>query len=301
MDPAQAGFGQLNPTLQVNIPRAPGGSLPAGLHPGIQLARPPLPDEQQLRQCYAQSDQQDAFFECLVDRAMPREYRLTKQCLEDHADDSGRALVCSTGNQDLARSYDRFKEVSDCAKQDDNDEWDITQCIGNNTLGQNERYYMGCVTKNKGDPKTAVVCALAKDLTPEQQIALSCAMSTGGNPKAFAVCTGGRLLERELTKCWEHGIATNQGCFGPNNEYRRFLRSVDDQMRRSLGENSVAYHAYEFWQNNVLAPGPNHEVIRHINNGLNDLRNGPGPNNEAVKAGRALEGGVRSIGKVLGF
>jgi hypothetical protein len=54
-------------------------------------------------------------------------------------------------------------------------------------------------------------------------------------------------------------------------------------------------------QNNVLAPGPNHEVIRFVNNGLKDFQHGPGGNNEFVKAGRALDRGVRSVGKALGF
>jgi hypothetical protein len=69
-------------------------------------------------------------------------------------------------------------------------------------------YYLSCVTQNKGDIKSSAVCALVKDLTPEQQIAISCAMSTGGQPYAFAACVGGQLFASEVSKCWEDGVAT---------------------------------------------------------------------------------------------
>lgn len=301
IDPNQAGFGQISPTISVVLPGQPGASNP-GLNTGVQLARPPLPDEQQLRSCYQNTNGREAFYSCVVESAMPKEYQITKQCIASNQTDSGRALACSTGRNDVVKAYDKFKAVNDCTKKTGGqDNYQVAQCIGDSTLGSNERYYLSCITKNKGDYKTAAVCALAKDLTPEQQIAISCAISTGGQPHAFAVCTGGQLLTRELDKCWQHGIATSDGCFGPNNEYRKFLSNVDAQMKTTLGANSVAYQAYQLWQNNVLAPGPNGEVIKAVNNGLSDVKNGPGENNEIVKAGNALAGGVKSIGKVFGF
>lgn len=290
----------IDTTLSVNLP-GHFASLPQGVRPGVQFARPPLPEESRLRECRNRSVTENDFYGCLVHRAMPQDYRLAEHCLRANRHDGGRAFVCSTGNRDLQIIYDRVVELHECTERAGGDQWLLSQCLGNAVLGPNERYYLGCVTQNRGDMKSAAVCALGSKLNPEQQIALSCAISTSGNPKAFAICTGGRLFEREITKCWQNGIATSNGCFGPNNEYRRFLRNVDAEMRRALGENSVAYQAYRYWQDNVLAPGANHEVIRHLNNGLRDLREGPGPNNEILRAGRAVEGAVRSIGKRLGF
>lgn len=145
------------------------------------------------------------------------------------------------------------------------------------------------MTDNKGDYQTAAACAVAKDLNPEQQIALGCAISTGGNPKAFAICTAGRLTARELDKCWQNGIGTDDGCFGPNNELRKGAQVIRDKVCETTGANSAACDAYSFWHNNVLSPGPNHEVVTHLNNAISDLREGPGANNEIVKAGKAVE------------
>lgn len=260
------------------------------------MADPPLPNEAQLRNCTRTSSDRDGFYGCVVAKAMPREYRMTKRCLDDNPDDPGLALLCSTGRSDLEDAYGKFKEVEECTETAGSDRYAVAQCIGDTTLDENERYYLGCVTKNQGDLKTAAVCALAKDLNPEQQIALSCAIASAGEPTTFATCTGGQLLERGLDKCLDYGIATNRGCFGSNNEYRRFLSGVDDQMRRTFGTSSVAYQAYQAWQNDVLAPGPNHEVVKALNNGLNDIRNGPGPDNEIVKAGNAVGASSRASG-----
>ncbi len=160
---------------------------------------------------------------------------------------------------------------------------------------------MGCVTENSDDLKAAAVCAVAKDLTPEQQIALSCAISTGGNPKAFAICAGTRLAARELKKCWQHGVGTDRGCFGPNNEIRHVAERTRREVCNATGRNSAACQIYSAWHNNVLMPGPNHDVIRHLNNSLKDLREGPGENNELVRLHRDVQGAVKSIGHRLGF
>jgi hypothetical protein len=267
---------------------------------GVSLASPPLPDESSLRQCRTQSSSNDDFMTCMVDQAMPKEYQLTRQCIQNNQEDGGRAFVCSTGNQDLVQGYDRYRQVQGCTKQS-TDNWDVAQCVGQQVLGENEQYYLSCITKNRGDYKTAAVCAIAKDLTPEQQIALSCAISTGAQPYAFAACAGGQLLARELDKCWQNGIATDQGCFGPNNEYRKYLNNYAELVRQAFGDNSAVYQAYMLWQNNVLAPGPNHEVVKFLNNGLQDIQNGPGPNNEYVKAANAVGDAIQSVGNALGF
>jgi hypothetical protein len=85
------------------------------------------------------------------------------------------------------------------------------------------RDYLGCVTRNKGSYAGMATCAIAKDATPEQQIALSCAIETVGQPHAYAICVGGQLTGREISKCWDRGIAVEGGCFGPNNEIRKFF------------------------------------------------------------------------------
>ena len=258
--------------------RAPGVELG-----GIRVARPPIPDDARLRECRdANRESEKGFLGCMLETAMPREYRLTRECLRRH-DDTGRALLCSTGRNDLIDEYDRFDEVRECYEDKNRRPFEVAECLGTRVLGPNERYYLGCLTGNNGDVRKAAVCALGKDMNPEAQIAMNCALSTGGEPYSFATCTGGQLLQREVAKCWEHGIATDRGCFGPNNDYRKFLNSLDSTAKRAFGENSVVYQAYNFWHNNVMAPGPTHEAVRAFNTVLNDIRNGPGPNNDVVR------------------
>jgi hypothetical protein len=293
-------FGQLSPNLQVILPDdsdAPQPSEPTDADRGIQLAKPPLPDEGQLQRCHNQTSSRRDFFECVINRTMPREYTINMQCMNNNRDDWGRALVCSTNDQRLNRNYDRFKKLNSC-NEHARDRWDVAQCVGDATLSESDNYYLRCITENRGKFSSAAVCAIGRKLTPEQQIALACAITSGGQPYAFATCTGGQLLERELDKCLRHGVATNDGCFGPNNEYIKVLRSADQQLRKALGGGNEVYRAYQLWQNNVLAPGPNHDVIRHLNNGIRDIQDGPGKNNEYVKAARAINSAVRSIGKL---
>jgi tetratricopeptide (TPR) repeat protein len=288
----------INPQFNFSIPT----NSPSISTRGVHLARPPLPDETRLKQCKTQSTDSRQFMNCLVDRAMPKEYRITSQCVQNNPSDYGRAFVCSTDNRQLLGAYDKFKQINDCVnKTGSKDASNIARCSGDSSLGDNERYYLSCVTENKGDLKTAAVCALIKDLTPEQQIAISCAISSGGQPQLFAACAGGQLLARELDKCWTNGVATDGGCFGPNNEFRNILRRRAALIRQMFGEDSAVYKAYMLWQDNVLAPGANHEVVKFLNNGLHDVKSGLGPNNEYVKATNAVSGVIQGVGKALDF
>ena len=250
---------------------------------GISLAVPPLPDTAQLQSCYDDSQSKDDFYSCMVEKAFPPEYRITKQCLEDNDSEPLGALVCSSNSPQLSTAYGKFKKVRDCFDQEGKDEKRIAICAGSGFLGDNERYYVSCVANNPDSYGRMAVCALGKNLNPEWQIAASCAVETGGQPYAFAVCTGGQLMAREIGKCWQHGVATDDGCFGPNNEYVKLVHNLDNEAKNAFGENSVAYQAYHWYNNNVMAPGPNHEVVKAFNTVLNDVTNGPGPNNDVIK------------------
>lgn len=288
---------QFKPTINIEFPS--GANLPGiDERSGITFARPPLPGRAQLQQCKASTANSDAFYQCVMSQALPDEYKIDLACLGQNQQDAGRALLCTTQRTDLMNAYDTFRSAQRCASQDNGA---VAQCMGKQFLGPDEQYYLGCVTSNRGDLTSAAVCAIGKNLTPEQQIALSCAISTGGQPHAFVVCTGGQLLERELDKCWQHGIATDNGCFGPNNEYFKLINRIDDAAKNLMGEDSAAYKAWKLWKDNVLAPGPNGEVVKFINNGLHDFREGPGQNNEIVKFGNAVGGAFQSVGNAFGF
>jgi hypothetical protein len=272
------------PNLQMVLP-APVGK--DGFGTKNVLALPPIPDKDTLAQCREQSEGEDDMYQCIVDRALPPAYRTTTECIEENPDDHGAALVCSTGDLGLQDAYEKMKEVQNCATEHEEND-DIAMCIGENHLGSNELYYVKCVKDNMKNYGAAAACGLAKNLTPEQQIAVSCAVKTGGNPKAFVICTGGQLLAREIDKCWQYGVGTEKGCFGPNNDLRKFADSIDAQMKTTLGENSDVYKAYKLYRENVLLPGPTHDGVKAFNTVLNDIKYGPGDSNDIVKAGKQL-------------
>ena len=124
------------------------------------------------------------------------------------------------------------------------------------------------------------VCALGKDLTPEQQIAVSCAMDTDGVIPAYVVCVGGELTGREISKCLTGGIATEDGCYGPHNVFREFYDGLDDKLKQVFGENGEGYKLFHGYKEDFLTPGPNGKFIKFLNNGLSDMNNGPGRDNE---------------------
>lgn len=282
-----------SPRVKIALPSSDGSGA------DIRMANPPMPNELALRKCKNESSNQGEFYACVTERAYPKQYQISVGCREQNPTDGGRAYACTTGNQRVVELYDRVKEAKACYDRSSKDNFQITQCIGDQVPGSNERYYLSCVTGNRGDYTASAVCAMSKDFTPEQQTAISCAIETGGNPKAFALCTGGKLMTRELDKCMSGGIATENGCFGPNNEFRKYLTAADVPVRNALGESSEAYKAYQFWKNNVLAPTENHEVVKAFNTGLRDLQNGPSQSNDIVKGVEAVGGAVQSVGTAI--
>jgi tetratricopeptide (TPR) repeat protein len=294
---------QLRTTISASIPTSAIGSVR-----GLQFAALSVPDLGELRKCSEQAFSQgrdklaqDKFLYCTVERAVPPEYRIVEQCFSSNQSDPGAALVCSSGNSNLKHAYDRFREVATCVDKRGTKTLDVANCVGKQVLGENEQYYLSCVTQNTGSYSGMAVCALAKDLTPEQQIALSCVVESGGVVYAYAACVGGQLTARELAKCWDEGIATQEGCFGPNNEIRKFFDGIDSKVKQILGENSEGYKIFHLLKENSLTPGPNHEIVKFLNNGLSDIKHGAGPNNEFVKMGKALGGAIGSVGKALGL
>jgi hypothetical protein len=265
----------------------------------LQFASLPVPNLAELRTCRSTMTNQDEFFGCMTESSLPRDYQVTKACIRSNKSDPARAVVCSTGRQDLLNTYDKAAAVQKCARSA-KDDAEVALCVGTQILGPRELHYAHCLSNNRTDYIQAAVCGLAQDLSPEQQIALSCAMKTGLVPKAFAICTGGKLFEREVTKCWDNGIGTEAGCFGPNNEIRKYWSATDDLMRSTLGESNDIYKAFKNYKDNVLIPGPNHEFIKVVNIAQRDLKNGPGPNNDLVKASNIIGEGIQSVGETIG-
>ena len=50
-----------------------------------------------------------------------------------------------------------------------------------------------------------------------------------------------------------------------------------------------------------MAPRSNLEEVRLLNNGLQDMQNGPGTNNEYVRAANAVGDAIQTVGNAFGF
>jgi hypothetical protein len=208
------------------------------------------------------------------------------------ASESTRSLASCLGPLALG---ERENTILNCAMQQTN----VASCVAQQYLGQDEQHMLKCAVENNYDVGTTAVCAMGPELglNPEMQIALTCAVASGGEPMTFAGCAGGQLGQRELAKCWQNGVGTDQGCYGPNNSIRKFFDGVDSQLRTMLGSNNDLYKVYNAYHKNVLSPGPNHEFVKLVNSGINDLRSGPGKNNEIRKAATAVEKGFHKVRK----
>ncbi|WP_143062029.1 hypothetical protein [Faunimonas pinastri] len=248
------------------------------------LAAPPIPSLDGLRECQEGSNTEDEFQSCVVERALPRSYRTTEKCLEDNDEDRVRALACSTGGKRFTEIYDKVTNLKKCVDKAHSNT-DRAVCVADPFMNEDQRYYLACLTQNKDSLSAAMVCAIARNATPEQQIALGCAIDTKMEPHAYVVCTGGKLLERELGKCLEHGIGTDDGCFGPNNDFVKLLHQRDDMIKHALGENSVAYQALKTIEDPFGLRG---KTVEALNNGLHDLQHGPGPGNDIYKVEKAV-------------
>lgn len=290
-----------DPSLTVSLPPSMlSVAVSSGaLNAQIKFALPAIPELRAADTCRRSATNESQFMQCLVERALPPQYRMVRSCVERHSNDMVLAAICSSGDSALQDTYIRAKQVQACAANSSGT-GQLVSCLGTQGLGTRERQWADCVSRNSSDMTLAAICGLSADLTPEQQIAVSCASKTGGNPKAFAVCVGGQLVAREIQKCWQGGIGTDSGCFGPNNEVYRYWNEVDDQLRRVLGTQNDLYRAFVLYKNNVAAPGPNHEFVRAANTVLGDIRRGGlGPNNDLVKAANTIGEGLASVGAAV--
>ena len=155
------------------------------------------PDQMKAVNCAAQnSDDADGFAGCLAngllaDQLNPQQRGLLN-CAVDHGVDSGEFAGCAA------------------------------RTMFGNRISPEANAAIGCAVQSQGDYQQFGGCAANKflnlNLNPEQQIAIQCVVSSGGQPYVAAGCAASGLTARELSKCVEHGIGGDEGCFGNNND-----------------------------------------------------------------------------------
>jgi hypothetical protein len=148
------------------------------------------------------------------------------ECRNDHGDDVGALSVCYfEKNGDLPNGS---TEALRCAEKNDGSATGFTQCMGTQLLGDKIPGELGtavrCAAQSGGSTVGTLACMAGPNVRPEQQIALEC-LSQSADATSYAVCVGGRLTLRELQNC-KHIDYGDPGCYGDNNEIRRFLGAL---------------------------------------------------------------------------
>ena len=272
--------------------------------------------------CYAANAGSDrpGLRECAVDGLLTEEQR---SCLYRRSDSDGRQLAClagerltpaqrialacavdSTDSDELAKCLTRnlavSPEVARCYQKAD-DRGEFTACLleGRGVSRQLTRTAL-CATSN--EEATSLEGCLARALLPselprevqcaiehsdsiagyafcvsgtqmsaEQKVGVQCLIETGGEPAEYVGCVAGRLTKREMLKCLQYGVGGTRGCFGPNNDLVRTL----NQLGANIGENN--------------------DIFRAANTVIQDIVQGPGPNNDVVRFIRDAQKGVEQV------
>jgi uncharacterized protein len=174
-------------------------------------------------------------------------------CVSSAKDASTAALNCADAL--LPGLDDKTRQALSCITTASGDETALATCAAVSVLPKDAARLVGCASSSEGLTEFAV-CAVAPAVNEEWRIAAECAVQSGGQPYAFAGCAATRLTVRELTKCFNGQIGTEQGCFGPNNT-----------------------------------------IVKYYTDAFKDLIEGPGPNNEVIKALESLDRVVADVGK----
>ena len=229
-------------------------------------ARPP--NRAEVARCLENSAEGVDFYGCVSERAMPEGLRRPADCLTRHADDAIAAALCSSGEADWDEHYRRARRIVRCMSgSNDPTIQSAAQCIVSAT-GDNRA--IQCLSEHRSAVAISL-CLSGTNLSPEASIVAECVESTSGEPNAFVTCAGGRLLARELAKC-ENGIGTEDGCFGPNNEFRLWATRVDESMRAALGENNELYRAFSAFRMDALSPDRSDEFLTAANRMIQSAR-----------------------------
>jgi hypothetical protein len=193
--------------------------------------------------------------------------------------DQSKLLPCLVGNRP---DYEVAERVYACVDGGRNAEAIIENCTGGLIGDERTRRAASCLAGASGDRERAAVCAavavlpadaaryascaangdgatsfvlcsLGTTMNEEWRIAADCAIRVGGNPTAYAACTSGRLMVRELKKCF--GGKVGKDCFEPDNAVMAGLRdAVRDFPVRSDKNAAIVAEVSKIGR---LAGGPN--------------------------------------------
>lgn len=204
--------------------------------------------------CLNEGADADAFYKCVIARAVPDEQRKYFDCAAQFST-TEEASLCMLGSQMGQAEKKQFDLARQCYGSHGTDWSQYPVCMASGQVGGDVAKAMRCLREGatQGDSInyfSLATCTFGDSLlgklnpNPESAIAIRCAAESGGNPKFFVACTAGKLAYRELDKCLTGGFGTDDGCFGPNNSLERAYSQITDEIDRAFGKNSVVADAW---------------------------------------------------------
>lgn len=268
-------------------------SIPQNVVNGQAFSSPALVNEQIARQCWNKSNgDQNNFIDCMAGNMFSDEKKKAYNCVKQHQDNKQQLAMCLASVNMGPNEQRALAQAQNCYNTYGDDFSQYPLCLASNNFDQTTARAVACYQQQaqSGDFSywQAAICMSGPQLklNPELIIAAECAMASGGEPMTFISCAGGRLTAREIDKCFTYGIG-GDGCFGPNNDIIKAARQYGDFLDKTLGQN----HPFsKVWNNGVhdisQGPGPNNDLVKfgkQVQNSINDINNGPGENNDVRK------------------
>ena len=223
-------------------------------------------------------------------------------CIAPHlGGDAGKVANCVAGDKNevvtcLVRDkpeYQAAQAAYNCIANGRDATGFIENCAEGFIKDDKTRQTLSCVAKAQGDQTELAACAAEAVLPPDLARYASCAATSDG-PTAFALCAVGPQMNEEWRIAAECAVETGgnpvgwAGCTAGTLTVREITKCISGQVGKDCF-------------------GPNNTIRLALDNSFRDLTQGPGKNNEIVKAIDAIgdvTGGPNSIvnnpGQLLG-
>ncbi len=231
--------------VPVPIASAPGdvAALPVKLvNPNQPFGVPFVATPTEAQQCAAANSdpQSNQFKECMVRAMLGQREEAVYNCTRSQAD-AALLASCTVGVLGGAKEQQIANDFSQCYSQSNGSYNAMALCMSGKQFDGDRAVFVQCISRQASTGNVSALGTAAcygankLNLNPETQIIVQCAVATGGEPEAFAGCAGGQLTARELAKCTTGGIGTDGGCFGPNNDIVKYLKSGGLQLAQTYG------------------------------------------------------------------
>jgi hypothetical protein len=200
-------------------------------------------------------------------------------CVNGH--DTMDVAVCLYGNKPEVRAA---QAAYTCVAKSSDTVSVVAYCAQALPIDDKTRETLTCVARAGGDNSKLVGCAASAALPPDAARMVSCATNSTG-ATSFALCAAGPAINEEWRIVAECAVETGgnplgvAGCAAGSLTIRELTKCFTG----AVGKDCF---------------GPNNTIVKTLENAFNDLIHGPGPNNEVVKAVKAigeLTGGPNSV------